>query len=400
MHLFVNALAASAGGGLTYIHNVIPELASRRELHITVAAASTVCEQFGNLANVDIVPFKVRLANRFWYEQSMLPGIIRRTRSDVLLSAGNIALRNSPVPQILLSRNSLYTSPTFYRDLLDRGEYRTWLGTRVRGMFARKSIHWAQVTVAPTEAFAADLRSWTRSDKIVAIHHGFDRETFTRDLTPLAGNVQEKLRTAQGAIKLLFVSHYNYYRNFETLILALPILRERLAGRTIKLLLTCRLTAGANPGPYRPEAAAKLARDLGIADMIVELGTIPHNQLHQLYRFADLYVTPAYAETFAHPLVESMSSGVPVIASDLPVHKEICGEAALYFSRFSATELGDRFAELANSPGLAARLSEAGLARAKAFSWRKHVDELLSVARSLSNTHDHHVPDCCSERPR
>jgi glycosyltransferase involved in cell wall biosynthesis len=384
MRLFVNALAASAGGGLTYIHNVIPELARRPDLHITLAATSGVGEQFVDLANVEVVPYEVQVTSRFWYEQSTLPGTIRRVRADVLLSAGNIALRNSPVPQILLSRNSLYTSPIFYGDLLKRGEYRTWLGTRVRGLFAQGSIKWAQVTVAPSEAFATELRRWTRSDKIVAIHHGFDREAFTRDPTPLLKNVQEKLRTAEGAIKLLFVSHYNYYRNFETLIRALPILRERLTGRTIKLLLTCRLAQGANPGPYRPEAAAKLVRDLGVTDMIIELGTIPHDQLHQLYRLADLYVTPAYAETFAHPLVEAMSSGVPVIASDLPVHQEICGEAALYFPRFSAAELAEHVVELVNSSELAARLSEAGLARSQAFSWRKHVDDLLSVARALA----------------
>ena len=400
MRLFVNALAASAGGGLTYIYNVIPELASRPDLHITVAATSGVGEQFKNLANVQVVQLEVQVASRFWYEQSKLPGIIRRARADVLLSAGNIALRNSPVPQILLSRNSLYTSPAFYRDLFRRGEYRTWLGTRVRGVFARKSIDWAQVTVAPTEAFAIELRRWTRSDRLVAIHHGFDREGFTRDLTPLAASVQEKLRAADGAIKLLFVSHYNYYRNFETLIRALPILRERLARRTIKLLLTCRLSEGANPGPYRPEAAAKLVRDLGVADMIVELGTVAHDQLHQLYRLADLYVTPAYAETFAHPLVEAMSSGVPVIASDLPVHQEICGDAALYFHRFSAVELADHVADLANSPKLAAQLSEAGLARAKVFSWRKHVDELLLIARSLVIIHNHDLTGYCSECSR
>ena len=53
--------------------------------------------------------------------------IIRRSHADVLLSTGNFALRQSPVPQILLSRNSVYTSPDFYRDLLARHEYRTWL---------------------------------------------------------------------------------------------------------------------------------------------------------------------------------------------------------------------------------------------------------------------------------
>jgi hypothetical protein len=52
-------------------------------------------------------------------------------------------------------------------------------------------------------------------------------------------------------------------------------------------------------------------------------------------------VTPAYAESFAHPLIESMSSGLPVVASDLPVHREICGDAAIYFPRFSPDALAE-----------------------------------------------------------
>jgi glycosyltransferase involved in cell wall biosynthesis len=387
MHVFINALAASAGGGLTYINHVIPELAVRPGLQVTVAVAPGIGEGFRKFPNVQRVDLEIPPSRRFRYEQFALPGVIRRCHADVLLSAGNFALRNSPVPQILLSRNSLYTSPDFYRDLLKRHEYRTWLDTHLRALFARKSVAWADITVAPSEAFAAELRRWTHVERIVAIHHGFDREAFTSNETPLPPEVQEKLRAADGAIKLLFVSHYNYYRNFETLLRALPIVRKRLAGRMVKLLLTCRLAAGANPGPYRPEATAQLVHDLGVADMVVELGTIAHRQLHQLYRQANFYVTPAYAETFAHPLVEAMSSGLPVIASDIAVHKEICTDAALYFPRFSATELADRVAELANSPNLAAQLSANGLARSAAFNWKKHVDELMSVARSLVETH-------------
>ena len=42
----------------------------------------------------------------------------------MLFSVGNFALRKSPVPQVLLSRNSLYTSIDFLRDVRRRGEYR------------------------------------------------------------------------------------------------------------------------------------------------------------------------------------------------------------------------------------------------------------------------------------
>jgi len=382
MHLFINSLAASSGGGLTYIRNLIPHLAARHDLRVSVALEPGLREEFRDFTNIAFVELQVSPPRRFWYEQLALPGLIRDCRADVLLSTGNFALWNSPVPQILLSRNSLYTSADFYRDLRSRREFGAWLDTRLRAFMAKRSIHWADATVAPSEAFAAELQRWT-GRRIQAIHHGFDHEAFTRNGRPLAAEVEAKLRSAEDSLKLLFVSHYNYYRNCETLIRSLPFLRDGLTGRSVKLLLTCKLAAGQNPGAYRPEHAANLVKELGIGDMVVELGTIPYSQLHQLYRRADVYVTAAYAETFAHPLVEAMDSGLPVVASDLPVHREICGEAALYFPRFSAQELAARIVEIVSSTGLAARLSASGAARSAAFSWRKHADELLLLAGSL-----------------
>jgi glycosyltransferase involved in cell wall biosynthesis len=382
MRLFINSLAASAGGGLTYIRNVMPHLANVPGLRVTVALSPGLRAGLGDFANADFVELELSPLRRFWYEQSELRHEIRRCAADVLLSAGNFALRNSPVPQVLLSRNSIYTSTDFYRDLRSRHEYRAWLDTHFRAWMARKSIHWADVTVAPSEAFAAELCCWT-GRPVKAIHHGFDLEAFCRDDSPFSEEVEATLRAAEGSVKLLFVSHYNYYRNFETLIHALPVLLNRLRGRSVKLLLTCKLIDAENPGAYHSKAAANLVRELGVSDMVCELGAIPYYRLHQLYRRADVYVTPAYTETFAHPLVEAMASGKPVVASDLPVHREICGDAALYFPRFSAEELADRIVDIVSSPDLAGQMQLRGGARSTAFSWRKHVEELLSLAETL-----------------
>jgi len=381
MHLFINSLAASAGGGLTYIRNVVPHLAARPGVQVTVALGSGLREEFRAFTNIEFLEMEIPPARRFWYEQSTLPGLIRRCGADVLLSAGNFALRRPPVPQILLSRNSVYTSADFYRDLRSRHEYRAWLDTKVRAGLAKRSVQWADVTVAPSEAFAAELRR--RSGKPVrAIHHGFDHEAFFRDSGPLAAEVEEKVRSAEGALKLLFVSHYNYYRNFETLLRALPLLRKR-ADRSVKLLLTCKLVAEENPGAYHPEAAATLVKELEVSDMVVELGAVPYQRLHQLYRRADIYVTPAYTETFAHPLVEAMASGLPVVASDLEAHREICGDAAVYFPRFSPEALSECVAKLVGSTETAKRMAVRGQERSREFSWAEHVDRILDLARGL-----------------
>jgi glycosyltransferase involved in cell wall biosynthesis len=179
------------------------------------------------------------------------------------------------------------------------------------------------------------------------------------------------------------VSHYNYYRNFETLLRAIPCIQQRLGGRKVRLFLTCKLSADENSGAHRTDAAAALVRRLGISDQVVELGAVPYHRLQHVIRACDVYVTPAYAETFAHPLVEAMACGLPIVASDLPVHREICGNAAVYFPRFSPEQLADRVVQVEQSSALRKQLVECGSKRSCDFSWHGHVDQILSLAKGL-----------------
>ncbi len=383
IHLFFNALAASAGAGPTYVRNIIPEIAARKDMCATIALPACLRREFENIPNVTLLELEASgAARRYWREQMDLPGMIRNAAADVLVSTGNFALRKSPVPQILLSGNSLYVSQDFYRDVLSRGDYAAWVDTRIKAFFAKRSVQWADVTVAPSLSFAAALREWTQHD-VTSIYHGFNREMFFGETTPPAPEVQQKINAAEGALKLLFVSHYNYYRNFETLLRAIPLIREQLHGRKVKLLLTCKLSSGQNPGSYRAETASALVRSLDIGEEVVELGTVPYRQLHHIYRSSDIYVTPAYTETFAHPLVEAMASGLPIVASDIPVHREICSRSALFFDRFSPARLADQISKIAFSQHLGQQLQAFGERRAADISWKEHVDKIVGVAKTL-----------------
>jgi glycosyltransferase involved in cell wall biosynthesis len=385
IHLFVDASAASSGSGPTYVRNVVPHLAARSDLHSTILISPLLRQEFQDQSNVSFVEFadeSVGAAARFLRTQRLVPELIRRSQANVLLSAGNMALFRSPVPQILLSGNALYTSGDFFRDVIQRRHYGLWLDTKLKGQIAKWSVRTADRTVAPTRAYADEIERWT-GVRASAIHHGFDRSLFFRDTVPLPEELKDKLERNRDELRLLFVSHYNYYRSFETLIRAVGRLRKLIEPRQVRLFLTCRLQRDANPGSYRTEAAARLVQELGLGENLVELGAVPYHLLHHVYRACDLYVTPAYVETFAHPLVEAMAAGLPVVASDLAVHREVCGDAALYFSPFSPDLLAQAVCRVAMSPELSGKLSERGLARSADFSWKQHVSEIVSIAEAL-----------------
>jgi glycosyltransferase involved in cell wall biosynthesis len=390
IHLFINGISASAGGGLTYIRNIVPQFAVRDDVRATVLVSDALRNEIIESDRIAVVKegFQSRGSSRFWHEQSMLPKLIRRSGADVLLSPGNFALFRSPIPQILLSRNALYTSADFLRDLRERRDYRLWIDTKIKGALARWSILLAERTVAPSEAFAEELRRWTGKE-VQCIHHGFNSDSFFRESTPLPQSIGDRLSSVADAVKVLFVSHYNYYRNFETLIRSIALVKKRMPKRRVRLILTCKLISQDNPGSYRSETAAELVRSLKLEEEIIQLGAVPYRLLHHLYKACDIYATPAYAETFAHPLVEAMASGLPVIASDLPVHREICGEAAMYFPTFSAEALAERIIQLsecetADAEKKRVQMHEMGLMRSQDFQWSKHVEALLRLAGNLA----------------
>src|SRR5207253_3226444 len=141
------------------------------------------------------------------------------------------------------------------------------------------------------------------------------------------------------------------------------------------------------------EAQRKLADQLGLEHLILELPFLEKSVLAAIYRKAVFLLHPSDAEGFGLPLLEALACGTPVVASDLPVMHEVCGEAATYcpVAKVSAWEeavsmlLGERHEE----PEQWAKRRAQGIAQAAKFSWAEYArkmgelyQELMSEAQS------------------
>jgi glycosyltransferase involved in cell wall biosynthesis len=74
----------------------------------------------------------------------------------------------------------------------------------------------------------------------------------------------------------------------------------------------------------------RLDHDETLRGHVIELGRCSDRELAQKLRSARALLFPSFAEGYGLPLVEALAAGVPAIASDLPVFRELCGSIPTY----------------------------------------------------------------------
>jgi glycosyltransferase involved in cell wall biosynthesis len=386
--VYMHAAAATAGGGLTYLLNVAPLLgragAGAHEWHILVPdahahAASAATAGAGNVT-IEAAPRHRLPMDRLRYDQFTLRRRLVNDQFDAVVATGNFGLVRPPVPQILYSRNDLYFSDVHCRELRRRGSYKEWLRIRLRRKLALASIRSSTINITPTRAFRDHIKQFGRVEESTfrTVHHGFDADRFRAGGGPLRDDYRALLGPPDAAARILFVSHYNYFRNFDTVLRAVAALKGRTT-RPVQLVLTTRLADGLFEHKYDTTQAARLIDSLGIRDQVAMLGHVRHEDLYPVYRACDVVVCPSYAETFGHPMVEAMSSGLPVVATNMDVHREVCEGGALYFNVFDPDDLAAKIATVLEDSATYDRLASAGTTRARAFSWETHVRELVAL---------------------
>ena len=133
---------------------------------------------------------------------------------------------------------------------------------------------------------------------------------------------------------------------------------------------------------FRFDAILDAAKDL--PDGTVKLlGAVPDAHLPALYNLAEALAYPSLAEGFGLPVLESMACGTPLLTSHRGALSEVAGNAALYIDPEDVDSIADGLSLILTDSLLREKLTAAGLARAKSFTWTETAQKTLAAYQSV-----------------
>ena len=101
---------------------------------------------------------------------------------------------------------------------------------------------------------------------------------------------------------------------------------------------------------------------------LFHLSSVSSSEMRTLYSSAEAVVCPSVSEGFDLPSVEAIRCGAAVAASDIPIHREMLGEAALYFNPYSTDSMTETIARFLTDRQVKASMQSAVGNQASKFS--------------------------------
>ncbi len=306
--------------------------------------------------------FKKALADVPWYslaEQLKMPGIFRSQNLDLL-----------HVPH--------FNVPIFYRgkfvvtihDLIHHQFSETSATTKNSTTFTLKriaykkvinhAIYKSQKIITPSVFVKGEiLKNFNINPSKIVVTYEAAEEEYFKSQSPKKENF------------ILYVGNAYPHKNLNKLLDAMQNVKDA------KLILVCP----------RDVFSSRLNSEITKRNLqkSVELkGYLQPKELSNLFQKAQAYVFPSLSEGFGIPGLNAMASGIPLIASDIPVLREVYGDGAIYFDPKDPKDIAEKISHVLSDDKIKPELIKKGKTQAQKYSWQKMAKETLAIYENLN----------------
>ncbi|HEV2974879.1 MAG TPA: glycosyltransferase [Solirubrobacteraceae bacterium] len=162
---------------------------------------------------------------------------------------------------------------------------------------------------------------------------------------------------------MLYVAGFEFRKNLERLIVAYGLLAPEVRA-SHQLVIACRLLSS------EAELLVDWASDADIElDQLVITGYVSDVELGALYHACGLFLFASIYEGSGLPILEAMSCGAPVVASNTSTAKEILGDLDATFDPYDPKDIARAITDAIHSPATLTALTERSKRRVLAYTW-------------------------------
>jgi glycosyltransferase involved in cell wall biosynthesis len=235
----------------------------------------------------------------------------------------------------------------------------------------QQGIKHSQKIIVPLHATKDDLQKTLTvpAEKIAVTYEGIDE-----NIAPDKERTKTSFET--NGKYFLYVGNAYPHKNLQTLINAFLLFKQKNSNEVVRLLLV-----GKQDYFY-----AQLEQQLKDLPDVHIFQNIPDSILHELYQNAVAVVAPSFMEGFGLVPLEALAMNCIVIASRIPSHEEVCGNAAVYFD---PNRMEDLFFALENvyrmSDVSKRKIQQEGRERLQYFSWKTMARETAAIYEKFSS---------------
>jgi glycosyltransferase involved in cell wall biosynthesis len=308
--------------------------------------------------------------NRFWWNLWALPNHLRKNPVDIFHTQYIAPFWLPEKVRLVLTIHDI--SFNFFPEYIKKSDL-FFLKTLIP-----RSIRRADKIITVSASEKENIADFYHipPEKIEFTHNGADLERFGRDFSNEEMEVVRKkynlpasANTSAGKPEkfLLYIGTLQPRKNIPAVIEALGYLDEKF------------VIAGNRNARNFDRRIDEAIKRYDLQDRVIFPGWIDEGDKPILYKLAAVFVFPPLYEGFGIPIVEAMAAGIPVVASDIPVHREIAEGAALFCDPKNSSEFAENISKFLTDANLRRDLAEKGKIAARSFTWRKTAEKTLGI---------------------
>jgi glycosyltransferase involved in cell wall biosynthesis len=341
-------------------------------MEVLVKADEDICLQGSKSMKITM------LQNLFYplWEQWLLPRFAASGKAALLHCTGNTAPLWGKTPLLVTIHDLIFLEQNYLLKK-DGGSLYQRFGNTYRSLVVPRIAKKAKyiITVSEFQRQLIMQRLQVPAEKIAVVYNGADERFFVTATAEQKNNVSQQYQLPQKPF-ILFLANTEPRKNTDGVLKAFAIFCAQYPQLQHHLVVK----------GLTDDILAKKIADNGAsayAHRIKRIGYIGHQHLPVIYQAASMLWFPSFSEGFGLPIIEAMAGGTPVITSNSSVMPEIAGDAAIFVNPHSPQELANAAANLASNELLQQSLIEKGKERAQLFTWKKSVNQLLTIYQQL-----------------